>query len=120
MRILIRYSDSTVQAAILLATIGSRVRAAVPGCDDAVEFTWTSQRWLAENGQAVEIEFDSPEWSAACEAAASADSGPGLEPASSGFPELWGSRLPLPTTGLDAAHCRPAFDPAETPSAYLN
>ena len=118
MRILIRYSDSTVQAAILLSTIGSRVRAAVPGCDDAVEFTWTSQRWLAENGQAVEIEFESPEWSAACEAAASADSDAGLEPEACGFPELWGS---LPTPGLDAAaYCRPASDPAETPSAFLN
>jgi hypothetical protein len=121
MRILIRYSDRTVQAAILLATIGSRVRAAVPGAEDAVEFTWTNQRWLAENGRAVEIEFDAAEWSAACEAAVSADSGAGWEPAGGDFPELWGSPFRLPTAGLDAAaYCRPAFDPAETPSAYLN
>ena len=74
----IRYSDSTVQGAILLASIGSRVRAAVPGFDDAVEFTWTGERWLAEDGRAVRIEFDAAAeaagWSAACDAAASTES----------------------------------------------
>ena len=122
---LIRYSDSTVQAAILLAAIGSRVRAAVPGSDDAVEFTWTSERWLAENGQAVEIEFDAAEWRAACEAAAPTDSDAGFEPEGEALPELWGSPFHLPGSplgpGLDAAaQGRQTFDPAETASAYLN
>jgi hypothetical protein len=104
MRILIRYSDSTVQAAILLAMIGSRVRAAVPGCDDAVEFTRTSERWSAEDGRAVEIEFDATanaaEWSAVCNAAASTDSAAGFEPT--------------------AAHYWQTPEPPETVSAYLN
>ena len=103
MRILIRYSDSTVQAAILLATIGSRIRAAVPGRGDAVEFTRTSERWLAEDGRAVEIEFgaavDAAEWSAACNAAASTDSTAGFEP---------------------TAHYWRTPESAEIVSAYLN
>jgi hypothetical protein len=97
MRILIRYSDNTVQAAMLLATIGSRVRAAVPGCDDAVEFIWTRQRWQAEDGGAVEIEFDaaanSAEWSEACEAAASMHRADGAEPPT----QYWPAREPAGT-----------------------
>jgi hypothetical protein len=85
MRMVIRYSDSTVQAAILLATIGSRARAAVPGSGDAVEFTWTGERWLAEDGRAVRIEFDAAAeaagWSAACDAAASTEFPAGFETA---------------------------------------
>ena len=103
MRMVIRYSDSTVQAAILLATFGDRVRAAVPGSDDAVEFTRASGRWLAEDGRAVEIEFDAAAeaagWSAACAAAASTESDDALDP---------------------AAHCRQAPEPAETVPVYWN
>jgi hypothetical protein len=103
MRMVIRYSDSTVQAAILLATIGDRVRAAVPGSDDAVEFTRASERWLAEDGRAVEIEFDAAAeaagWSAACAAAASTEPGAGFEM---------------------AAHFRQAPDPTETVPVYWN
>ncbi|MGA3097656.1 MAG: hypothetical protein ABSF25_14470 [Bryobacteraceae bacterium] len=101
MRILIRYSDTTVQAAMLLATIGPRVRAAAPGCDDALEFTRTSERWWAEDGRTAEIEFDvaadAAEWIAACNAAAPADS-----------------------TADFAMPYWPVPEPAETGSAYLN
>jgi hypothetical protein len=101
MRILIRYSDTTVQAAMLLATIGPRVRAAAPGCDDALEFTRTGERWSTEDGRAAEIEFDvaadAAEWIAAYNAAAPMDSAGGFEMA------YW----PVP-------------EPAETGSAYLN
>jgi hypothetical protein len=101
MRMVIRYSDSTVQAAILLATIGSRARAAVPGSGDAVEFTWTGERWLAEDGRAVEIEFDvaadRSEWVAAYHAAAATEA----------------------TADLEMGYW-PAPEPAETGSAYLN
>jgi hypothetical protein len=101
MRILIRYSDATVQAAMLLATIGPRVRAAVPGCDDALEFTRTGELWSAEDGRAAEIEFDvagdAAEWIAAYNAAAPMDSAGGFEMA------YW----PVP-------------EPAETGSAYPN
>jgi hypothetical protein len=101
MRILIRYSDATVQAAMLLAAIGPRVRAAGPGCDDALEFTRTSERWLAEDGRAVEIEFDvaadRSEWVAAYHAAAATEA----------------------TADLEMGYW-PAPEPAETGSAYLN
>jgi hypothetical protein len=101
MRILIRYSDATVQAAMLLAAIGPRVRAAVPGCDDALEFRRTNERWVAEDGRAVEIEFDvaadRSEWIAAYYAAVATDSAADFE---MGY---W-----------------PAPEPSETGSAYLN
>jgi hypothetical protein len=118
MRMVIRYSDSTEQAAILLATIGSRVRAAVPGFDDAVEFTWTGERWLAEDGRAVEIELgaaaDTAGWSAAVDAAA-------LTESDAGSPEWWGRRFRLPTGAFDpAAQSRQAPDATETLPAYLN
>ena len=101
MRILIRYSNATVQAAMLLATIGRRVRAAVPGREDAVEFTWSSQRWLAEDGQAVDIEFDvagnAAEWRVAYDATAPKDAPADLE-----------------------SQCWPTPEPAESGPAYLN
>ena len=101
MRILIRYSDMTVQGAMLLAAIGPRVRAAVPGCDDALEFTRTGEQWLAEDGRAVEIEFDvaanRSEWIAAYHAAAVTEAAADFE---IGY---W-----------------PAPEMAETGSAYLN
>jgi hypothetical protein len=103
MRILIRYSDTTVQPAMLLATIGSRVRAAAPGGDDALEFTRTSGRWMAADGRSAEIEFDvaadSAEWNAAYHAAVA----------------------PEPTAGFElAAHTWQIPDLAETGLAYLN
>jgi hypothetical protein len=58
MRLLIRYLDGSFGAAIPMATIGGRLRVAVAGSDDVVEFRFADGRWLAENGQAVEIEFD--------------------------------------------------------------
>ena len=58
MRLIVRHPDGSIQAAIMVATIGARMRAFVPGCDDAVEFRLADGRWLAENGQAVEIRFD--------------------------------------------------------------
>ncbi len=58
MRLLIRYINGSVGAAILIATIGNRLRVAVPGNEDIVEFRQLEGQWLAENGQAVAIEFD--------------------------------------------------------------
>ncbi len=58
MRMLVQYSDGTVEAAILLAVIGNRLRAAAPGCEDAVEFQRKGEQWLTETGEAVEVTFD--------------------------------------------------------------
>ncbi len=55
---LVRHSDGSLEAAILLATIGSRLRAAVPGRDDVVEFNRADGRWVGAGGETVEITFD--------------------------------------------------------------
>ena len=58
MQLLIRSLDGSVRAAILMAIRGGLLRVAIPGCDDAVGFRWTHGHWLAENGDAVDIQFD--------------------------------------------------------------
>lgn len=58
MRLRVHYGDGTCDEAILLIQIGSRVRVAVPGGDDALEFTKHGEVWLAESGERVEIEFN--------------------------------------------------------------
>jgi hypothetical protein len=57
MRLIIRYFDGTLQPAIVMAMSGARMRAFVPGCDDSVEFRLADGRWLAENGEVVEMQF---------------------------------------------------------------
>jgi hypothetical protein len=57
MRLLIRYFDGSTHAAVLMGAIGTRLRVAVPGHDDAIEFRRAGDHWLAENGDPVEIEF---------------------------------------------------------------
>ncbi len=61
MRLAVRFADASVQLAIMLATIGNRVRAAVPGRDDAVEFRLKDGQWFDEAGNLVTIEFDLPD-----------------------------------------------------------
>jgi hypothetical protein len=34
------------------------VRAFVPGCDDTAEFRFQAGRWMAENGEMVQIRFN--------------------------------------------------------------
>ena len=58
MRMLIRRLDRSVRPAMLLSTAQNRIRAAVPGCDDAREFQWANGEWLSESGEAVRIDFD--------------------------------------------------------------
>ena len=58
MRLLVQYLDGSVRPAILTATFGTRLRASIPAMDDAAEFRWAAGRWHAENGEAVEIQFD--------------------------------------------------------------
>ena len=58
MRLLVRYLDGCLQAAIPIAMFDGRLRVAIPGCDDAVGFRWANGQWLAEDGGPVEIQFD--------------------------------------------------------------
>ena len=58
MRLLVRHLNGSLQAAILIATFGGKLRVSIPACDDAVGFRWVDGQWLAENGDAVEIHFD--------------------------------------------------------------
>lgn len=60
MRLLIRYLNGLGQDAILLATMENRIRVAVPGRDDAMEFLFIEGQWISEKMEPVEIE-ESPE-----------------------------------------------------------
>ncbi len=46
---------------IVLSTFGSMIRVAIPGCDDAVEFSNRGGYWFSEEGEPVEIEFPASE-----------------------------------------------------------
>jgi hypothetical protein len=58
MRLLVRHPDGSIEAAILIAVFGGTLRVSTPGADDAMEFRWAKSQWLAENGDAVELQFD--------------------------------------------------------------
>ncbi len=57
MRILIRYLDGSLRAAMVLAVLGNRLRVALPGCEDVEELRWADRQWLNEDCHPVEIEF---------------------------------------------------------------
>jgi hypothetical protein len=61
MRLLIRYVDGSIRIAMFLAVIGSRIRVALPGSDDAVEYPWAGGAWCDESCAPVEIEFEPSE-----------------------------------------------------------
>ena len=55
---LIRYLDGRLQEAIVLSAAGDKMRVAIPGCDDAVAFTFRKDAWVSEEENIpVEIEF---------------------------------------------------------------
>jgi hypothetical protein len=56
-RLIITFPDGSVKPAIAADMNGRRVRAFVPGCDDAVEFQLTLGQWLTDDGQPVMIQF---------------------------------------------------------------
>ncbi len=58
MRLIIQCPDGSLRPTIIIAMIGTRMRASVPGCDDALEFRLDDGRWLAENGEVVEMQFE--------------------------------------------------------------
>lgn len=42
---------------MVLAILGSRLRVALPGCEDVEELRWADGQWLNEDSHPVEIEF---------------------------------------------------------------
>jgi hypothetical protein len=46
---------------IVLATHGSTMRVAIPGCDDVAEFSCRGGQWFSDAGQPVEIGFPASE-----------------------------------------------------------
>ncbi len=61
MRLALRFADGSLRPAIMLITIGARMRASLPGCDDAMEFRFEDGQWFGETGNLVDIEFDVPD-----------------------------------------------------------
>jgi hypothetical protein len=57
MRLIIEYPDGSLRPAMIMAMMGDRMRASLPGCEDAVEFRLADGRWLAENGDVVRPYF---------------------------------------------------------------
>jgi hypothetical protein len=56
MRITITTQKGSQSDGIVLATCGSMIRVAIPGCDDAAEFSCKDGQWLSEAGESVEID----------------------------------------------------------------
>jgi hypothetical protein len=61
MRLTVRFADGSLRPAIMLITIGDRIRASVPGCCDAVEFRFEDGHWFDEAENLVDIDFDVPD-----------------------------------------------------------
>ncbi|SPE34767.1 hypothetical protein SBA6_40052 [Candidatus Sulfopaludibacter sp. SbA6] len=57
---IIRWTGSESDG-IVLSTCGSIIRAAIPGCDDAVEFSYRGAHWFWEDVEPVELEFPTAE-----------------------------------------------------------
>jgi hypothetical protein len=51
------YADGKRTEAILLARSENRLRVAIPGCDDPVEFTDVHGTWVSEDCEPVRVEF---------------------------------------------------------------
>jgi hypothetical protein len=61
MRVIIAYPDGSLRPGRITVITGSQLRASALGCDDAVEFRLAGGRWLAENGDAIEIYLNVPD-----------------------------------------------------------
>ncbi len=58
MRMLLHWRDGSILPAILISTVGDRLRVAIPACEDAVDFRWADGRWIDETGEVADIQFD--------------------------------------------------------------
>ena len=55
--LLIRYNNSRVLQGILLALGDQKIRVAIKGSDDVVEYRLINQRWVSEDCEVVTIAF---------------------------------------------------------------
>lgn len=55
--LIIRYGAFFELRGILLSLLGDTIRVALEDCGDAAAFRRVGDRWIAENGEAVEIEW---------------------------------------------------------------
>lgn len=55
--LIIRFGDFFELNGILLSLLNDRIRVALEDCGDAAEFRRVGDGWIAENGEAVEIEW---------------------------------------------------------------
>jgi hypothetical protein len=51
------YADGSRTEAFLLARSESKIRVAIPGCDDPMEFTDVHGTWVSEDCEPVRVEF---------------------------------------------------------------
>ena len=54
---IIRYADGTTLEAVILSRTDSRIRVAVKGSEDALEFTERGDTWVSEDCEPVQIVF---------------------------------------------------------------
>lgn len=54
----IRYANGTVLQGILLALGDQKIRVAIKGSDDVVEYRLVSQRWISEDCEVVAMEVE--------------------------------------------------------------
>jgi hypothetical protein len=54
---ILTYADGSRTEAILLARSESKLRVAIPGCDDPVELTDVHGTWVSEDCEPVRVEF---------------------------------------------------------------
>jgi len=54
----IRYGNGTVLQGILLALGDQKIRVAIKGSDDVVEYRLVSQRWISDDCEVVAMEFE--------------------------------------------------------------
>lgn len=55
--LMIRFGAFFELSGILLSLQDDRIRVALEDCGDAAEFRRVGERWIAENGEAVDIEW---------------------------------------------------------------
>ncbi len=60
MQILIETFAGSKIAGVVLYLGGTRIRAAIPGCDHVVEYRYGGGQWFSENGEPVKIRLYDP------------------------------------------------------------
>ena len=54
---ILRYADGSRAEGFLLARTENKIRVAIPGCDDPMEFTDVHGTWVSEDCEPVRVEF---------------------------------------------------------------